>query len=564
MICRNCGNSLNIGASFCVKCGISTASPPVPAEMPRPKKANSLGLIILAFFLIFMSAGIFLYLHLTDEPQENVYIAEPTEAVAEVPVDTQEPPQETAPPVFLTGPDVFEHNVNAVFTIYVNSGHGYLPNGSGFFISPTGIAVTNHHVMAGWPSAAIYTHDGERFAITGFYSYDTNNDLAVIQVDGRRRGFEYVTISSLDNLRVGEDVFAIGSPRGVYRNSFTSGVLSRMAYEAVEFGVYRVYDMLQFTAPITGGNSGGPLFNNRGEVIGVNTAAYSGMLAQNINFAVRIDRVVFPAADAQLRHLPIGDLLVPWEDHAFFVGTWVWSEGYYVFHEDGTGWRDWIAGPGVFDWRVIDNVLEIRQGAEREAWVVNIIDDFTVNIGGSIFEWIGEPGEVPPASDDMHIAEHIIGAWVWDGGMYTFEFGGLGWRDWDISFGYFEWLVSGGRLITYGADGHEGEWVVGILESGDITIAGHVFERWYDSNCNVSQVLLGEWMWYYGYLSFGTDGIGWRVLHDDMGFIYFLWYVYNGVDLYLFANAFGLIFDYVYVINDMHVIFGGYTLERLG
>ena len=654
MICRNCGNALNEGASFCVKCGVRTANVPlVTDEMLRPKLIKQPKLFLIGILTGIIALSGLLVLHLTNEPQEDVYVAEPTEAAAEVPDDTQEPPQVIAPPVFLTGPDVFEHNVDSVFTIYVNSGQGYLPNGSGFFITPTGVAVTNHHVMAGWPSAAIYTHDGERFLITGFYNYDISNDLAVIQVDARGRYFQYVAISLLDDLRVGEDVFAIGSPRGVYRNTFTSGVLSRMAHDAVEFDIYRIYDMLQFTAPITGGNSGGPLFNNRGEVIGINTAAYGGYVAQNINFAVRIDRVVFPPAAAELRQLPIGDLHVPWEDHGFFVGTWIWSEGYYVFYVDGTGRRDWHAGPGMFEWRVIDSVLEIRQpGRERETWVVRIIDDFTVNIGGAIFEWIGEPDEVPmlaedigealsavvgewlwsggiyifsangsgwrdwdsveehffwgvadgniniqphgmgteswslslvdqdtiiiggarmdrafglevPAlANDMVIANHVLGAWVWDGGAYIFDYDGFGWRDWDVSYGYFEWSVSGGRLIVYGDDSHSGRWAVEIRGPDDIVIGGSEFERWPISDCGTSLVLHGEWMWELGYYYFAPDGTGWHEWLDG-SYTYFLWYVYAGYVLVTFNREYDFEAGYVFVANNNYVIFGEISLERL-
>ena len=652
MICKNCGNGLREDAAFCENCGISTVNVPnVTDNMPRPKAINRPKLLLFGLLMLVFALGVFLFLHFTDEQPENGYVETPTIDVA-APEGNDEPAEPAAPRVLLTGPDVFQYNVNSVFTIYVNVGHGYSPNGSGFFITSTGIGVTNHHVMVGWSSAAIYTHDGERYVITGYYNYDMNNDLAVIQVDGRGRAFEYVTISSLDDLRVGEDVFAIGSPRGIYRNTFTSGVLSRMADEAVEFDIYRIYDMLQFTAPITGGNSGGPLFNNLGEVIGVNTAAYSGYLAQNINFAVRIDRVSIPAPGAELRQLPIGTLAILWEDHGFFVGIWIWSEGYYVFYEDGTGRRDWNAGPGAFNWRVIDNVLEITQpGREREAWVVRILDDYTVNIGGSIFEWIGEPDTVPPPAagigdaidavvgewtwsggiyifnsdgsgwrdwesveehfswgvidgniniqphgmgietwsisivdhdtiviggarmdrvhglaipalaEDVIITDTLIGAWVWDGGVYIFDPGGLGWRDWESSYGFFDWYISGGHLVTHGHDDTEGIWTIEVRSPDVVSIAGLEFERWPTSDCEISGILLGEWMWDHGYFFFYSDGTGFHEWLDGR-YTYFLWYV-SGDELYTFNREFGFEADDVIVIDDMHIIVGDYWLDRL-
>ena len=429
-------------------------------QVALPPKKNT-GKIVLASAVLaaVLVAAVFLVLGGRDGPQDSGYATV----------------GQASPPAVLTGADVFELNVDAVFTIYVSTGYGYSPVGSGFFITPTGVGVTNHHVMVGWPSAAVYTHNGERFRITGFYNYDINNDLAIIQVDAAGRAFQYVTMSSLDGLRVGEDVFAIGSPRGIYRNTFTSGVLSRMAYEAVEFDIYRIYNVLQFTAPITGGNSGGPLFDSRGEVIGVNTAGYRGDIAQNINFAVRIDRVSIPAAGAALMQLPIGDVLTPWD--GFFVGTWIWYGGYYVFYADGTGRRDWDAGPGDFYWRLIDYVLEITQpGYERETWAVRIVDDFAVYIGGAIFDRIGEVGYVPDAYGDLAIADALVGTWSWFGGIYIFYDDHTGWRDWEDAPGYFTWRISHGFLITY-ADDTVGRWTVEILGPNEAKIADLSFVR---------------------------------------------------------------------------------------
>ena len=570
MLCRNCGNSLYQTEAFCVNCGAKAADAPYATdEMIRPEKVFDRWFMWLTVFLAIMALSIFLYLHFTEEGPEAADVIVDVDEIPS-PVSYYEPHQADEPAVLLTGPEVFERNVYSVFTIYVNAGLEYVPNGSGFFITPTGVAVTNHHVMAGWLGAAIYTHDGERFEITGFFSYDINNDLAIIQVNGRGRVFQYVTISSLDDLRVGEDVFAIGSPRGIYRNTFTAGILSRMADEAIEVDIYRLYNVLQFTAPITGGNSGGPLFNNRGEVIGVNTAAYGAYAAQNINFAVRIDRINKPVyGEAELRLLPIGDFYPTLEKHGFIVGVWTWPEGYYVFYEDGTGRRDWMVAPGSFAWRIVGNVLEIRQpGRERETWALRVLDDYRINIGGAAFEWLGEAGEVELPErylgDDDLIAEAIIGAWVWDGGLYIFDYDGTGWRDWADSFGYFDWSMYGGRVHTQGHDNQEGVWVVNILDDYNITIAGLDFARWLIPEPDVVDFLWGEWMWDDGYYFFMADGTGWHwwLLYDE--YTFFVWYAYPELDeLVLFNREFDVLVLEMQVIYDDHIIVNGYDLWRM-
>jgi hypothetical protein len=187
--------------------------------------------------------------------------------------------------------------------IYIIDAYGNIAHsGSGFFICPTGIAVTNHHVIVGWPSAFVVTADDREFEITGYYSYDTGNDIAVIQVDGRGEAFQYFAIGDSDAVRVGEGVYAIGGPEGD-PITFTGGMVSRIAYEPISTGDYTVEGLLQHEAAIYGGNSGGPLVNDRGHVIGINS--FGHMFRASVQWAVPINRVIMPAAGAPIYHLPI-------------------------------------------------------------------------------------------------------------------------------------------------------------------------------------------------------------------------------------------------------------------
>ncbi|MCL2213282.1 MAG: S1C family serine protease [Oscillospiraceae bacterium] len=172
----------------------------------------------------------------------------------------------------LTPEQIFAYNVDAVFKIYASVGR-YSWSGSGFFITSTGIAVTNHHVIAGANTAVAVLEDGREFNIVGYHSYDFENDIAIIQVEARGVRFQYTAIGNSDMLHIGEDVFTIGSPAGD-RNTFFRAYYSRrepllVFPSSVPHVHYNVYNALQIIAPIVGGNSGGAVFNTRGEVVGI-------------------------------------------------------------------------------------------------------------------------------------------------------------------------------------------------------------------------------------------------------------------------------------------------------
>lgn len=240
-----------------------------------------------------------------DEPTPATDAEEATAVAEATPTPTQQPLSTDV----LTGPDIFARNRDAVIIIRTvdHMGH-YIGTGSGFFICSTGIAVTNHHVMVDWASATAVLYDNREFTIIGYYSYDVENDLAVIQVDGRGYSFDYVTIGNSDDTRVGEDVFAIGGPDWD-PITFTPGMISRIAYEPVNFGIYSIEGLFQSTAAIYGGNSGGPLVNDRGHVIGVNAAGNT--LRASVQFAVPINRVEVPVAGSAVNPLPMGGVPTP-------------------------------------------------------------------------------------------------------------------------------------------------------------------------------------------------------------------------------------------------------------
>jgi len=360
----------------------------------------------------------------------------------------------------LSPTQIFKYSADAVFTIYTSfDNEDFQYNGSGFFICPTGIAVTNHHVIVDWFYAYIRAHSGQEFTILGYYSYDFYNDLALIRVDGDN--FSYLQMGNPDTLLIGESVYALGTPLG-YHNTFSNGIISRFN-DVSEFGEYRVYDTIQFTAPISDGSSGGALINNLGQVVGVTTSSYSTSFgAQAINFAVPISRIDITAID-ELNPLPVGNasaVQIP-----ELVGSWVWTGGTYDFYQDGSGSRIWDNIANSFEWSVVGSwlLLNLANG-ENERWSLEIISNDVVYIGQAHF------------SRNVNIA--LTGAWTWEYGTYTFYENETGRRVWNGEERAFCWHIDFGFLHLRFVGNYDNEiWGLDVVSDYIVYIGGERFLR---------------------------------------------------------------------------------------
>jgi len=163
--------------------------------------------------------------------------------------------------------------------------------GSGFIIDPDGSILTNYHVIDGAERILVKLSDGRslRARVVGT---DPDTDIALLKVDGQR-GLPVAPVGDSSSLRMGEWVCAIGNPLG-YEHSVTVGVISYLGRKLFDSSLD---DYIQTDAAINFGNSGGPLINAHGEVIGINAAISSR--ASNIGFAVPINGAT--AILAQLR-----------------------------------------------------------------------------------------------------------------------------------------------------------------------------------------------------------------------------------------------------------------------
>jgi len=203
----------------------------------------------------------------------------------------------------LTPKQIFDNNKDAIFQVYTCVNGEHVGFGSGFFIDSTGTAVTNHHVMRGATGAVAVMMDGSQFDITGYYSYEcVGNDFAIIQVDTKGKACKYLTVGNSDNVGVGESVYAVGGPNGDPL-TFTDGIISRIVADELLYGIYKVNGMFQTTASIYGGNSGGPLLNDKGHVIGINSAKKPDQ--ESKQWAIPINQVL-PNGSSTLYPLPIG------------------------------------------------------------------------------------------------------------------------------------------------------------------------------------------------------------------------------------------------------------------
>src|SRR5882757_1913650 len=140
--------------------------------------------------------------------------------------------------------------------------------GSGFFISPDGYAVTNNHVVDGADKVEVTTDDGKTYSAK-VIGTDPRTDLALIKVEGGSN-FQFAKLSD-SKPRIGDWVLAVGNPFGL-GGTVTAGIVSAGGRD-IGNGPYD--DFIQIDAPVNKGNSGGPAFDTSGEVMGVNTAIYS-------------------------------------------------------------------------------------------------------------------------------------------------------------------------------------------------------------------------------------------------------------------------------------------------
>jgi len=187
------------------------------------------------------------------------------------------------PAAYAKVPDIVLNQKNAVVTIYINDKEGkQITTGTGFIIDKNGIIATNYHVISKWLEALenilfIKMENGAYFPIEELLASDEENDIAIFKVEGKE--LPTVKLAKDYEPKQGEGVIVIGSPIGL-ETTVSDGIISNIRGKS---------GLIQITAPISPGSSGSPIFNSKGEIIGVATFLIQG--GQNLNFAIPVKYV---------------------------------------------------------------------------------------------------------------------------------------------------------------------------------------------------------------------------------------------------------------------------------
>jgi serine protease Do len=177
--------------------------------------------------------------------------------------------------------DLVQETDPAIIQIYGYDKFGYpLGTGTGFFIEENGIAITNHHVIEDVEMGFIKDFNGNVFAIERVVSIDSIADLAKIEIKNDL-GYKFHSLKiATTNILKGQEIFVIGNPNGL-ENTLSKGIISSIRN-------HPTFEEIQVTASISGGSSGSPILDMRGNVVGVIASGYDGTGLQQLNFGPSI------------------------------------------------------------------------------------------------------------------------------------------------------------------------------------------------------------------------------------------------------------------------------------
>jgi len=234
--------------------------------------------------------------------------------------------------------DVVKRSSDAVVLIVISNSAGQeTALGSGFLVSADGEIVTNYHVIKEAHSAIVKLSNGAFFPVNGVLASDADKDLAIIKVNGKNLPF--LTLGDIDKLHVGDHVVAIGSPLGL-EGTASDGIVSALRDVASK-------KWIQTTAPVSHGNSGGPLLDMNDHVVGVITWGVNLELGQNLNFAAPCSEVRELLVTARREAKPLPSVASKEEG---LTGGALWtsltSGRDYTIRQDGDYlYMDWVSIP---------------------------------------------------------------------------------------------------------------------------------------------------------------------------------------------------------------------------
>ncbi|MBX9783959.1 MAG: trypsin-like peptidase domain-containing protein [Chitinophagaceae bacterium] len=239
-------------------------------------------------------------------------------------------------------------------------------SGSGFMISSDGFLVTNNHVIEDAATIKVTFNDG-RTALAELKGTDASSDIAVLKID--EHGLKPLSFADSDALQVGEIAIAIGNPLGL-QHTVTAGVVSALGRTLRAGNGRLIDDVIQTDASLNPGNSGGPLVNSSGEVIGVNTATI--LSAQGLCFAVSSNVAAYVAGQLIMNgkvkraQLGIAGQLVNLTERMIAANKLQTKTGVYVFEKiaDALVYNDEIRTGDIiveFDNKAVGSVDDLHK-----------------------------------------------------------------------------------------------------------------------------------------------------------------------------------------------------------
>ncbi len=259
-----------------------------PVKKKRRGSAVWVALLCILLSLISGFAGAWAY---------NKYFAPPSTSVVYESVTPETTSVASEPTSLADVIDKLKPSVVEVRTEVVTYGHFfgqsiYQGAGSGVFLTSDGYIVTNFHVIKNSNSVTVTTTDGKEYPAE-VIGYDEEEDLAVIKIDGT--DFSPAVIGNSSATRVGDTAIAIGNPLGTLGGTVTTGIVSALDRQIEVEG--QMMNLLQTNAAVSPGNSGGGLFNAKGELIGIVNAKSDGEDVEGLGFAIPSDTVKRVTAD---------------------------------------------------------------------------------------------------------------------------------------------------------------------------------------------------------------------------------------------------------------------------
>lgn len=312
------------------------------------KKSNGLFLILI-FILGFIGGLSASYLFYLKIKQEFTIVSEAPVVYSEKVIETEYIPQTTEEEKIIA---VVKENSPSVVSIVLYKDITFLlptseekqqrsqvSAGTGFIVSEDGMILTNKHVISDEEAEyVVIMNNGDEYNAK-VLAKDPVQDLAILKIEGEEK-FSALKLGTVDEIQIGQIVIAIGNALGRYQNTVSVGVVSGLGRTVIASGadltVEKLEDIIQTDAAINKGNSGGPLINLNGEVVGINTAV--SVEGQGIGFAISIDKALRDIEQVKtigkisypyigVRYFSLNKEISKENDISVDYGAWIYSSG---------------------------------------------------------------------------------------------------------------------------------------------------------------------------------------------------------------------------------------------